>query len=428
MAASRPLPSRRTFLASEYRQLTGILLQYEFTDVKLPNLTSLTELHLENCPELKADLYKPRRGRHSTGFEAAESKMSLNRCKVLKRICGIFHLSKLQMLNISGCKQLEYRRLGTFDIFGDASSGWVQKAAECKSSGVPSKASIDKHSNCDRLVDLPSLAYLTSLNNIIVNGCGKLPGVGSLASLTFLETLEASRCWKLKSIKGLEGEYSIQGTRSHSLAVPVAMLWHPSTMPWHGLLRLCSGKAYFAQRRKQRATPTPKPVGLTWHIQYAPYSCQCEVGGSNGASAFHFSLRCPLREIRRPIRIETARMAPRTTRKSKGVEKASATDHVVNTPVAAVAEKPEVESKAGKGGGGMKSHQKKKCGKKSGGESYQNFIYKLAREDSSIAHYNKTQTLSSCEFHIVVKLILLGELTKHVVSEGTNAVTKFSAP
>eukprot|EP01018_Ginkgo_biloba_P025829 Gb_29619 [translate_table: standard] len=133
-------------------------------------------------------------------------------------------------------------------------------------------------------------------------------------------------------------------------------------------------------------------------------------------------------------------MSLRMTRKSKGARKICAIDPVVDTPTGVVAKKPKVESKTGKGGGGMKYHQKKKCRKKSGGESYKNFIYKvlkqvhpstgisnmamsimnsflndtfekLAREASSIARYNKMQTLYSWEFQIAIKLILPRELT-----------------
>ena len=41
--------------------------------------------------------------------------------------------------------------------------------------------------------------------------------------------------------------------------------------------------------------------------------------------------------------------------------------------------------------------------------------------------YNKKQTLSSREIQTAVRLLLPGELAKHAVSEGTKAVTKFSA-
>ena len=40
--------------------------------------------------------------------------------------------------------------------------------------------------------------------------------------------------------------------------------------------------------------------------------------------------------------------------------------------------------------------------------------------------YNKKQTLSSKEVQTAVRLILPGELSKHAVSEGTKAVTKYS--
>ena len=51
---------------------------------------------------------------------------------------------------------------------------------------------------------------------------------------------------------------------------------------------------------------------------------------------------------------------------------------------------------------------------------------RIAMEASKLVRYNKKHTLSSREVQSAVKLILPGELSKHAVSEGTKAVTKFS--
>ena len=52
---------------------------------------------------------------------------------------------------------------------------------------------------------------------------------------------------------------------------------------------------------------------------------------------------------------------------------------------------------------------------------------RVAREASNLAKYNKRSTISSREIQTAVRLLLPGELAKHAVSEGTKAVTKYTA-
>lgn len=52
---------------------------------------------------------------------------------------------------------------------------------------------------------------------------------------------------------------------------------------------------------------------------------------------------------------------------------------------------------------------------------------KLAQEASRLARYNKKPTITSQEIQTAVRLVLPGELAKHVVSKGTKAVTKFTS-
>ncbi|BGP07784.1 histone H2B [Rhodotorula toruloides] len=47
-------------------------------------------------------------------------------------------------------------------------------------------------------------------------------------------------------------------------------------------------------------------------------------------------------------------------------------------------------------------------------------------EASKLASYNKKSTMSR-QIQTSVRLILPGELSKHAISEGTKAVTKFSS-
>lgn len=116
---------------------------------------------------------------------------------------------------------------------------------------------------------------------------------------------------------------------------------------------------------------------------------------------------------------------------------------------------PKSAKKAKKVGGKRASGDKKKRSKKRR-ESYSIYIYKVLRqvhpdtgisskamgimnsfvndvferiagEASRLAHYNKRSTISSREIQTAVRLLLPGELSKHAVSEGTKAVTKYTS-
>jgi histone H2B len=60
--------------------------------------------------------------------------------------------------------------------------------------------------------------------------------------------------------------------------------------------------------------------------------------------------------------------------------------------------------------------------------SFINDIFdRIAQEAVKLVRYNKKKTLSSREVQTAVRLLLPGELSKHAVSEGTKAVTKYSS-
>ncbi|KAH0476207.1 MAG: hypothetical protein KVP17_001314 [Porospora cf. gigantea B] len=60
--------------------------------------------------------------------------------------------------------------------------------------------------------------------------------------------------------------------------------------------------------------------------------------------------------------------------------------------------------------------------------SFINDIFdRMATESTRLIMYNKKRTLSSREIQTAVRLLLPGELSKHAVSEGAKAVTKFGA-
>merc|ERR1712021_86564 len=60
--------------------------------------------------------------------------------------------------------------------------------------------------------------------------------------------------------------------------------------------------------------------------------------------------------------------------------------------------------------------------------SFINDIFeRIATEAVNLCRYNKRNTLTSREVQTAVRLLLPGELAKHAVSEGTKAVTKYTA-
>ncbi|VDP10119.1 unnamed protein product [Soboliphyme baturini] len=60
--------------------------------------------------------------------------------------------------------------------------------------------------------------------------------------------------------------------------------------------------------------------------------------------------------------------------------------------------------------------------------SFVNDVFeRIASEASRLAQYNKRSTISSREIQTAVRLLLPGELSKHAVSEGTKAVTKYTS-
>ena len=61
-------------------------------------------------------------------------------------------------------------------------------------------------------------------------------------------------------------------------------------------------------------------------------------------------------------------------------------------------------------------------------DSFINDIFeRISGEASKLSHYNKRNTITSREIQTAVRLLLPGELAKHAVSEGTKAVTKYTA-
>jgi len=130
----------------------------------------------------------------------------------------------------------------------------------------------------------------------------------------------------------------------------------------------------------------------------------------------------------------------------KAVEKQTAS----KAPAKAPASKAPAKAPAKKPASGDKKRSKKRV------ESYSTYIYKvlkqvhpdtgvsnkamsimnsfvndiferIADEASKLASYNKRSTISSREIQTAVRLLLPGELSKHAVSEGTKAVTKYNS-
>ena len=60
--------------------------------------------------------------------------------------------------------------------------------------------------------------------------------------------------------------------------------------------------------------------------------------------------------------------------------------------------------------------------------SFVNDIFeRISAESSRLAHYNRRSMITSREIQTAVRLLLPGELAKHAVSEGTNAVTNYTS-
>uniref|UniRef100_A0A5S6QY45 Histone H2B n=1 Tax=Trichuris muris TaxID=70415 RepID=A0A5S6QY45_TRIMR len=60
--------------------------------------------------------------------------------------------------------------------------------------------------------------------------------------------------------------------------------------------------------------------------------------------------------------------------------------------------------------------------------SFVNDVFeRIAAEASRLAQINQRSTISSREIQTAVRLLLPGELSKHAISEGTKAVTKYTS-
>eukprot|EP01018_Ginkgo_biloba_P031642 Gb_03865 [translate_table: standard] len=123
----------------------------------------------------------------------------------------ISHLTKLQMLNINGCKELtELPSVVQLSSLSRVEASGYQMLQSIE--GLEHLTNI-RHlniSDCHQLDNMPSLSHLRSLKNLIINDCFKLESIECLAHLTYLETLQAVGCRKLRSVKGLESLTKLQ--------------------------------------------------------------------------------------------------------------------------------------------------------------------------------------------------------------------------
>ncbi|KAL6844202.1 hypothetical protein ACP4OV_025875 [Aristida adscensionis] len=152
-------------------------------------------------------------------------------------------------------------------------------------------------------------------------------------------------------------------------------------------------------------------------------------------------------------------MAPKAEKKPAAKKPAEEEPAAEKAEKAPAGKKPKAEKRlpagksAGKEGGGEKKGKKKA---KKSVETYKIYIFKvlkqvhpdigisskamsimnsfindifekLAAEAAKLARYNKKPTITSREIQTSVRLVLPGELSKHAVSEGTKAVTKFTS-
>ncbi|CAI9757696.1 unnamed protein product [Fraxinus pennsylvanica] len=89
--------------------------------------------------------------------------------------------------------------------------------------------------------------------------------------------------------------------------------------------------------------------------------------------------------------------------------------------------KPKVGKKLPKGGAAATVRQEKEareeeCGNLQDLHLQVIFFEKLAQEASKLAKYNKKPTITSRESQNAIRLVLPGELAKHVMSKGTKRI------
>nr|GEV52556.1 histone H2B.3-like [Tanacetum cinerariifolium] len=109
-------------------------------------------------------------------------------------------------------------------------------------------------------------------------------------------------------------------------------------------------------------------------------------------------------------------MAPKAAKKKLMTEKKPAAEKTLKPKAEKKLPTKDTSASAEKK---KKRHKNKAIGIES---SFINDIFeRLVVEGSKLVRYNKKNTLSSREIHTGVRLVLLGELSKHAVSEGTKA-------
>eukprot|EP00253_Pinus_taeda_P005227 PITA_05227 len=114
-----------------------------------------------------------------------------NDCVKLKRIRGLEHATKLQKLRVQGCSQLQ--ELPAMEALLCLEELWANR--------------------CVKLKNIRGLERCTRLRILSIWGCSELEELPCMAALVCLEDLCANDCVKLKRIRGLEHATKLQKLR-----------------------------------------------------------------------------------------------------------------------------------------------------------------------------------------------------------------------
>ncbi|XP_023729270.2 putative disease resistance protein At4g19050 [Lactuca sativa] len=160
--------------------LSGSIEFEEFHDSSLQSLRSLKTLDLSETAidRLPSNISDPR-------------SLYLKSCPLLERLPCIESLRDLEVLDVSGSKNLKEFEKGFFDRLTDLR---VLNLSETN------------------VVDLPSLSWLSNLRELYLSRCPSLKRLPSLESATKLEILDASWCIGLDDIgnQSFEGKTRLQ--------------------------------------------------------------------------------------------------------------------------------------------------------------------------------------------------------------------------
>lgn len=171
---------------------TQILDEVSFAEGVCP---TLKYLDIQDCNDLVEVGTLPK----------ALTKLVLIGCSKLRKIKGLCGLTKLQILNISWCQEVE--ELPSFETLVSLEELQVSECVNLKSiQGLEQLTQLIKLdvSGCSELEELRGVGHLISLNMLRTSGCVKLKSIQVLEQLTQLLELHVCNCFELEELLGIE--------------------------------------------------------------------------------------------------------------------------------------------------------------------------------------------------------------------------------